>query len=218
MQQNWHFFQRNICFFTWDTWLRSVFILQWHKDTYEVCTHILIQLSDIVHLICTIRGLGLPWDNSISPYLGGPPNVPTWFLSNGNPTLSLLPWSPLCNRGAPGFGLLMTPMKIGTCVISSIRAKKKGWIRWKTGLDAREMTTLVAAAASAPSSFISMLDLCSTLDTRRGPSEISAKFGLENISPSPNTEQRGQGQFERVYNFYQVITVFMWWKEHAENN
>ncbi len=143
-------------------------------------------------------GLGLPWDSraGISPYLGGPPNEPTWFLSIGNPVLSLLPSSPLCMTGAPGFGLLMTPMKIGTRVIWSTRAKKKGWLRWKTGLDAREMTTVVAAAASAPSSLISMLDLCITLDTSRGPSAISAKLGLENIFSRPKTEQRGQGQYK----------------------
>lgn len=124
-----------------------------------------------------------------SSYFGGPPSVPTWFLSNGNPTLSLIPTS-LCKMGAPGFGLLIIPMKMGAWVVSSTRAKKNGWMRWKTGLDAREMTTVVAAVASAPSSFISMLDLCITLDTIRGPSAMLARLGLENTSPRPDPSQR----------------------------
>lgn len=195
IQQNCNLLKKHL-FFTWNTELLSVSFLDWNKDTNEAS--VLTHTFDPAKKCCTFNlyncrdlGLGFPWDSSagISPYLGGPPNVPSWFLSNGNPTLSLLPSPPLCKIGAPGFGLLMTPMKIGTWVLSSIRAKKKGWLRWNTGLDAREMTTVVAAAASAPSSFISMVDLCITLETSRGPSAISARLGLENIPPRPKTEQ-----------------------------
>lgn len=66
------------------------------------------------------------------------------------------------------------------------------------GLDAREMTTVVAAAASAPSSFISMMDLCITLETSRGPSAMLAKLGPENMSPRPNTKQGVQGQSKNL--------------------
>lgn len=89
---------------------------------------------------------------------------------------------------------------MGTSVRLSISAKKKGWLRWKTGFDAREITTVVAAAASAPSSFISKLDLCITLETSRGPSAIPAKLGLENMSPRPNTDQRKHGQLKNVFD------------------
>lgn len=159
--------------------------------TESVFTNILIALTNsLSYNKCT--GLSFPGRavKGFSPYLGGPPNWAPSFLSVGNPTLSLLPNSPFCRTGAPGLGLLITPIKIGILVTSCISAKKKGWLRWKTGLDALEITTVVAAAASAPSSFISMLDLCITLDTSRGPSEISAKLGEENISPRPNKEHR----------------------------
>lgn len=83
-----------------------------------------------------------------------------------------------------GLGFEITPRKSGVWVESSIRAKKKGWLTVKEGLE-RLIATLVAAAASAPSSLSSMLDLCCTLETSRGPSEIPARLGLENSSPRP---------------------------------
>lgn len=86
------------------------------------------------------------------------------------------------------------------------------------GLDAREMTTVVAAAASAPSSFISMLDLCITLETSRGPSAISAKLGLENIPPRPNrAETSGSIQGTKFVffvcgdnNYYNNLSYPIW--------
>ena len=87
--------------------------------------------------------------------------------------------------GAPGFGLFTTPIMIGTLVLSSMRLKKKGRSTEKMGVDIREMMTAVAAAASAPSSFSSMLDLWLTLDTNRGPSVIPARLGFEKIAPRP---------------------------------
>lgn len=83
-----------------------------------------------------------------------------------------------------GLGFEIIPRKSGVLVESSIRAKKKGWLTVKEGLE-RLIATLVAAAASAPSSLISMLDLCCTLETSRGPAEIPPRLGLENSSPRP---------------------------------
>lgn len=68
------------------------------------------------------------------------------------------------------------------------------------GLDAREMTTLVAAAASAPSSLISRLDLCLMLETTRGPSAKFAKFGAENSSPKPDRKKRNSSNAKHKNN------------------
>lgn len=88
---------------------------------------------------------------------------------------------------APGFGLEMTPRKNGVWLKSSIRAKKNGWLTVNEGLE-REMTTLVAATASAPSSFISTLDICCTLDTNKGPSAIRSSFGWLNSFSKPGVQ------------------------------
>lgn len=115
----------------------------------------------------------------------------------GNSTLSRLADPPLfCIAEALGLGLVMMPRKTGACVLSSMRAKKKGWLRVKEGLD-REMTRLVAAAASAPSSVISILDLCCTLDTSRGPSAMAARLGLANNSPIPENKTNHTLRYKR---------------------
>lgn len=85
---------------------------------------------------------------------------------------------------ASGLGLVTTPTKTGINDRSSMRAKKNGWLTLKVGLE-REMETLVAAAASAPSSVTSKLVLCWTLDTCSGVSEMPDRFGLANSSPKP---------------------------------
>lgn len=90
---------------------------------------------------------------------------------------------------APGFGLVTIPRKRGVCETSSTMEKMNGMLTAKMGI-VRTRVTEVAAEASAPSSFSSILDACCTPETTSGPTAIPDRSGPENSVPKPGQENQ----------------------------
>lgn len=105
--------------------------------------------------------------------------------------------SSLNSADAPGFGLVTVPRKRGVYETSSTTAKRNGLLTTKRGMVRTRMTE-VAAEASAPSSFSSMLEACCTPETTSGPAAIPDRSGPENSVPKPKKIKK---QEEPVMNF-----------------
>lgn len=103
--------------------------------------------------------------------------------------MSKISGSSLNSAVAPGFGLVTMPRKRGVWETSSTMAKMNGMLTAKIGI-VRTNVTEVAAEASAPSSFSSMLEACCTPETARGPTAIPDRSGPENSVPKPGQENQ----------------------------
>lgn len=97
--------------------------------------------------------------------------------------------SSLNSAVAPGFGLVIVPRKRGVCDASSTTAKMNGMLTEKIGM-VRTKVTEVAAEASAPSSFSSMLEVCCTPETTSGPAAMPDRSGPVNSVPKPWEENQ----------------------------